>query len=67
MSSDPAFRPRRSVLYMPGTNERALEKAKTLPVDALILDLEDSVGPDHKETARRNAWRVARTLTHWRA
>jgi citrate lyase subunit beta/citryl-CoA lyase len=46
------IRPRRSVLYMPGTNARALEKAKTLPADALILDLEDSVGPDEKEDAR---------------
>jgi citrate lyase subunit beta/citryl-CoA lyase len=45
-------RPRRSVLYMPGANERALEKAKTLPADALILDLEDSVAPDAKPEAR---------------
>ncbi len=52
MSDDTAYRPRRSVLYMPGNNERALEKARTLPVDALILDLEDAVGPDHKEAAR---------------
>lgn len=44
--------PRRSVLYMPGANERALEKAKTLPADALILDLEDAVSPDAKESAR---------------
>jgi citrate lyase subunit beta / citryl-CoA lyase len=50
MSSD--LRPRRSVLYMPGANERALEKAKTLPTDALILDLEDSVAPDAKAGAR---------------
>jgi citrate lyase subunit beta / citryl-CoA lyase len=47
-------RPRRSVLYMPGLNERALEKAKTLPADALILDLEDSVAPEGKVTARDN-------------
>src|SRR5690606_38759755 len=47
-----ALRPRRSVLYMPGANERALEKAKTLDVDALILDLEDSVAPDAKPEAR---------------
>ena len=47
-----AYRPRRSVLYMPGTNARALEKAKTLAADCLILDLEDSVAPDAKETAR---------------
>ena len=39
-------RPRRSVLYMPGSNERALEKAKLLAADALILDLEDEVAPD---------------------
>ena len=45
-------RPRRSVLYMPGSNERALEKAKTLPADALILDLEDAVAPDEKIRAR---------------
>ncbi len=45
-------RPRRSVLYMPGSNARALEKAKTLPADGLILDLEDAVAPDAKETAR---------------
>ena len=43
-----ALRPRRSVLYMPGANERALEKAKGLPADALILDLEDAVAPDAK-------------------
>ncbi len=47
-----AVRPRRSVLYMPGSNARALEKAKTLAADALILDLEDSVAPDAKEAAR---------------
>ena len=45
-------RPRRSVLYMPGSNERALEKAKTIPADALILDLEDAVAPDAKVMAR---------------
>lgn len=45
-------RPRRSVLYMPGANDRALEKAKTLAADALILDLEDSVAPDGKAEAR---------------
>ena len=47
-----AIRPRRSVLYMPGSNARALEKAKTLPADALILDLEDAVAPDAKASAR---------------
>jgi citrate lyase subunit beta / citryl-CoA lyase len=46
------YRPRRSVLYMPGANERALEKAKGLPADALILDLEDAVAPDAKAEAR---------------
>ena len=45
-------RPRRSVLYMPGANARAMEKARTLPADALILDLEDAVAPDRKEAAR---------------
>ncbi len=45
-------RPRRSVLYMPGSNERALEKAKSIPADALILDLEDAVAPDAKVSAR---------------
>ena len=45
-------RPRRSVLYMPGANKRALEKAKTLPADSLILDLEDSVAPEAKAEAR---------------
>jgi len=47
------IRPRRSVLYMPGSNARALEKAKSLPADALILDLEDAVAPDAKEAARK--------------
>lgn len=50
-----AIRPRRSVLYMPGSNVRALEKAKTLPVDGVIVDLEDSVAPEAKETARKQA------------
>lgn len=47
-----AIRPRRSVLYMPGSNARAMEKARNLPADALILDLEDAVAPDAKEMAR---------------
>ncbi|WP_433859570.1 HpcH/HpaI aldolase/citrate lyase family protein [Streptomyces kronopolitis] len=51
--SDAILRPRRSVLYMPGANERALEKAKSLPADALILDLEDAVAPDAKAEARK--------------
>ncbi len=45
-------RPRRSVLYMPGSNPRALEKGRTLAADGLILDLEDAVAPDAKATAR---------------
>lgn len=45
-------RPRRSVLYMPGANAKALEKARTLAADALILDLEDAVAPDAKPEAR---------------
>jgi len=44
--------PRRSVLYMPGSNARAIEKARTLPVDAVILDLEDAVAPEAKAAAR---------------
>jgi len=47
------MRPRRSVLYMPGSNARALEKAKSLDADTLILDLEDAVAPDAKFEARR--------------
>ncbi len=47
-------RPRRSVLYMPGSNTRALEKAKSIAADALILDLEDAVAPDAKAEARNN-------------
>lgn len=50
-----AARPRRSVLYMPASNAKALEKARTLPCDAVILDLEDAVAPDAKETARAQA------------
>lgn len=46
-------RPRRSVLYMPGSNARALEKGKGLPADGLILDLEDAVAPDAKDLARK--------------
>ncbi|KZL20145.1 (3S)-malyl-CoA thioesterase [Pseudovibrio axinellae] len=53
-SSEQVFtiRPRRSALYMPGSNARALEKAKGLDVDVLLLDLEDAVAPDAKEMAR---------------
>ena len=45
-------RPRRSALYMPGSNARAMEKARELPADAVIFDLEDAVAPDAKATAR---------------
>ena len=47
------IRPRRSVLYMPGSNARALEKAKTLAADGVIFDLEDSVAPEAKDAARQ--------------
>jgi citrate lyase subunit beta / citryl-CoA lyase len=53
------LRPRRSVLYMPGANERALEKAKSLDADALILDLEDAVAPDAKTEARERVCAAA--------
>ena len=46
------IRPRRSVLYMPGSNSRAMEKARSLAADTVILDLEDAVSPDAKEAAR---------------
>lgn len=48
----PPPRPRRSALYLPGNNARAQEKAKTLPADVLIFDLEDAVGPDAKAGSR---------------
>ena len=48
-------RPRRSALYMPAANERALEKAKGIPTDAIIFDLEDAVSPDAKDAARAQA------------
>lgn len=50
-----AVRPRRSVLFMPGSNARAVEKARTLPCDAVIIDLEDAVAPDAKDLARDQA------------
>src|ERR1700691_2305515 len=53
-------RPRRSVLYMPGSTATALSKAKTLPIDALILDLEDSVAPDQKVAAREQVAEAVR-------
>ncbi len=54
------IRLRRSALFMPGSNARALEKARTLPADAVILDLEDSVAPEHKDAARKQ---VAEAVT----
>ena len=55
MSAVDALRPRRSVLYMPAANDRALEKAKAIPADAIIFDLEDAVAPDAKTDARPKA------------
>lgn len=49
---DPRQRPYRSVLYIPGSKDRALDKARTLPVDAIIFDLEDAVAADEKDNAR---------------
>jgi citrate lyase subunit beta/citryl-CoA lyase len=54
-----SFRPRRSVLYMPASNARALEKARSIPCDGLILDLEDAVAPDAKPAAREAACTAA--------
>jgi len=50
--NDMTIRPRRSVLYMPGSNARAIEKARSLPADGVIIDLEDAVAPDAKVAAR---------------
>jgi citrate lyase subunit beta / citryl-CoA lyase len=55
------FTPLRSVLYMPGSNAKALEKAKTLPADGIILDLEDAVAPDAKVGAREAAYAAVRS------
>lgn len=52
LSTHPTARPRRSVLYMPGSNTRALDKGRSLPADGLILDLEDAVAPEAKAEAR---------------
>lgn len=52
MTSTPYPRPRRSALYLPASNARAIAKARTLPCDVVILDLEDSVAPDAKGEAR---------------
>ncbi|MEO0322131.1 MAG: CoA ester lyase [Myxococcota bacterium] len=58
--SAPTLRPRRSVLYMPGSNGRALEKGKGLDADGLILDLEDAVAPDAKAAARSQVMEAVR-------
>jgi citrate lyase subunit beta/citryl-CoA lyase len=55
------IRPRRSVLYMPGSNARAIEKARSLPADAIILDLEDSVAPQSKAAARQQVADAVKT------
>src|SRR6516225_2916334 len=55
------IRPRRSVLYMPASNARAIEKARTLPADAVILDLEDSVAPEGKAAARQQMFEAVTT------
>src|ERR1700720_3239885 len=55
------LRPRRSVLFMPGANPRALEKARGLPADGLIFDLEDAVAPDGKDDARASVAAMLRT------
>src|ERR1700723_1881808 len=52
---EPAIRPRRSALYMPASNARAIEKARSLPCDVVILDLEDAVAPEAKPDARAAA------------
>jgi citrate lyase subunit beta/citryl-CoA lyase len=59
--TDIKFRPRRSCLYMPASNSRALEKAKSLPADTIIFDLEDAVAPDAKAEARGNACAALRS------
>ncbi len=56
MATSPVqLRPRRSVLYMPASNQKAIDKARTLPCDAVILDLEDAVAPEAKDAAREQA------------
>lgn len=59
-----SVRPRRSVLYMPGANTRALEKARSLAADALIFDLEDAVAPDAKPAARANVVAAAQSRSY---
>ena len=54
-ASDTRLRPRRSALFMPGSNDRALTKARSLRADCIIIDLEDAVSPDDKQLARDTA------------
>ena len=61
-----AVTPRRSALYIPGSNLRALDKAKALPADTLILDLEDAVAPESKELARRQIAEAVRSGAYGR-
>jgi citrate lyase subunit beta / citryl-CoA lyase len=61
-----AARPRRSALYVPGANARALEKARGLAADALILDLEDAVAPGAKEAARAQVLAALQAEGRWR-
>lgn len=68
MSRHPEIRPRRSALYVPGSNARALEKARGLDADVLVFDLEDGVAPDRKvRRAPRSSprWRRAATAPSW--
>lgn len=64
MSDAAAYRPRRSVLYLPASNARAMEKAATIPCDGLILDLEDAVAPDAKPAAREAACDAVRSARY---
>ena len=61
---DSSYRPRRSVLYMPAANARALEKARDIKADALIFDLEDAVSPDAKDLARDQACEAVRSKSY---
>ncbi len=64
--SSQSVRPRRSCLYMPGANQRALEKAASLPADVLLLDLEDAVAPEAKTDARSAVCAAVRARTYGR-
>ena len=55
-------RPRRSALYLPASNPKAIAKARTLPADVVVLDLEDAVAPEAKEEARAAAVAAARAV-----